>query len=262
MAFTIDNLIIDRVAMGIAENSAGEVLFTLTQLVDANLEITSESKEARDKDGTLIKKFYTGKSGSFTSNSAVIDINVLAQGAGSAKEVATTTAPIVMPCVRSVKAGNETVTIKGLLADSVKVIGINASGIKVADFTKDTTAGETAYSVSDETVTLPTGAKDVAEFVIVCKRNEVSGAKVANRADEFPKTISLTLKCYAIDPCTPDVQRSVYVKIPSFQPSPDTSLALTTDTQLAFNGDMQVAYCNAEGGKVLYEVYMPEDDNQ
>ena len=39
------------------------LLYVLTQLQDATVDITAESKESRDKDGTLIKKFWTGKSG-------------------------------------------------------------------------------------------------------------------------------------------------------------------------------------------------------
>ena len=37
--------------------------YVLTQLQDATVDISAESKESRDKDGTLIKKFWTGKSG-------------------------------------------------------------------------------------------------------------------------------------------------------------------------------------------------------
>lgn len=258
MAFSIDGIVIDRINRGVAEDDNGQVLFTLTQLADATVEITSESKEARDKDGTLIKKFYTGKSGTFTANNALIDFNIMAAGTGSPKEEATTSAPIVMPCIRSVKKGTTEATITGLKADTVKVVGLNASGSKIATYAKDTAAGATAFAVSGEKITLPTDTA-ATEFLIDCERSVTSGVKVQNRADKFPKTIALTLQCFAIEPCTPGTVRLMYLRIPSFQVSPDTSLALTTDTQLQFNGDMQVAYCN-EGGKILYEVYFPEDD--
>lgn len=258
MAFSIDGFIIDRINMAIAENSAGEVLYTLTQLADATINITSESKEARDKDGTLIRKFYTGKSGTFEANNAVVDMNVLAASTGSPKEVATTSAPIEMPVMRTVKKGTTEITLPGLNADSVRIVGINASGNQVAKYTKEAAANETGFAVSGEKISLPTDA-NVANFVIKGTRNVESGAKVQNRADKFPGTISLTLQCFAVDLCQSDVVRMLYVRIPSFQVSPDTSLALQTDTQLQFNGDLQVAYCD-EGGKLLYEIYFPEDD--
>ena len=66
MAFKLDDIVIDRIQYGVAmtmDDSA--LLYVLTQLQDATVEISAESKESRDKDGTLIKKFWTGKSGKF-----------------------------------------------------------------------------------------------------------------------------------------------------------------------------------------------------
>ncbi len=40
------------------------------KVLTATIDITAESKEARDKDGTLIKKFWTGKSGCITYTAA------------------------------------------------------------------------------------------------------------------------------------------------------------------------------------------------
>jgi len=64
MAFKLDDIVIDRIQYGVAMSMDDTTLYyTLTQLQDATVEITADSKEARDKDGTLIKKFWTGKSG-------------------------------------------------------------------------------------------------------------------------------------------------------------------------------------------------------
>ena len=51
MAFKIDDFIIDRIQMGIAEGSDGELLYTLTQLSEATLETTAESTDAVDNTG-------------------------------------------------------------------------------------------------------------------------------------------------------------------------------------------------------------------
>lgn len=61
MAFALDDIIIDRIQMAIAEKSDGTLLYTLTQLSEATIETTAESKEARDANGSLIKTFYQGK---------------------------------------------------------------------------------------------------------------------------------------------------------------------------------------------------------
>ena len=64
MAFQLDDIIIDRIQYGVAMSMDDTTLYyVLTQLQDATVDISADSKEARDKDGTLIKKFWTGKSG-------------------------------------------------------------------------------------------------------------------------------------------------------------------------------------------------------
>lgn len=207
MAFNIDGIIIDRIQMGIAEDFSGNVLYTLTQLADATIEVTAESKEAKDANGTLIKTFYTGKSGTFTANNAMLDFNIMAESTGSAKEVASTSKKIVMPGIMSVKPGTTTVTLKGVKADTVSVVGVAGNGTLIKKYTKDTSAQEGTFSITGETLSLPTDTAP-AEFVVKYDREVSSGVKVANRADEFPKTIKLTLKALAVDPCSPDTVRS------------------------------------------------------
>jgi len=258
MAFSMDGIIIDRIQYGIAEDFSGNILYTLTQLADATINITAESKDAVDKDGTLIKRFYTGKSGTFEANNAIVDFNILAAGTGTSKAVATNANSIVMPGIMTVAAGTTSVTLNNLVADSVQVVGIASNGTKVTDYTLATAASATEFAVSNTTLTLPTDTVP-ANFVVKYNRTVTSGVKVVNKADEFPGTIKLTLKALAIDTCSPDVVRSVYIVLPSFQVSPETSLSLTTDAQLSYNGDLQVSYCGSDG-KVLYEIYFAEDD--
>lgn len=246
MAFNIDGIIIDRIQMGIAEDFSGNVLYTLTQLADATIEVTAESKEAKDANGTLIKTFYTGKSGTFTANNAMLDFNIMAESTGSAKEVASSSKKITMPGVKTVKPGTKTITLKGVKADTVSVVGIAGNGTLMKRYSKDTGAEADKFSITGETLTLPTDTS-CAEFVVKYDRDVDSGVKVANRADEFPKTIKLTLKALAVDPCSPDTVRSCLIVLPSFQVSPETSISLQTDAQLEYKGSLQVDYCNAAG---------------
>ena len=94
MAFSMDGIVFDRIQMGVAEDFDGNVLYTLTQLADATIDITAESKDAKDARGTLIKRFYTGKAGTFTANNAILDFNILASSTGSDKQVASNSARI------------------------------------------------------------------------------------------------------------------------------------------------------------------------
>ncbi len=255
--FKIDGVIIDRISMGVAEDFSGNILYTLAQLADGTIDVTAESKEARDANGTLIRTFFTSKSGTFTANNAYIDFNILAESSGSAKQVASDANKIRAPKVITVKVGTQTVDVPGMIDGTLKVVGIAGNGTLAATYTMDTTAGAKTYSIADNVLTLPTD-NTVANFVIKYDRDATSGIKVINRADKFPKTIKLTLKALAIDPCTPDTLRACLIVFPSFQVSPETSISLTTDTQLAYTGNLQVDFCG--GDKVLYEIYFMEDD--
>lgn len=257
MAFSIDGIVIDRIQLGIAEDFSGNVLYTLTQLADAEIAVTAESKEARDANGTLIKTFYTGKSGTFTANNAIIDFNILAEASGSPKEVASKATKITMPGVMTVKVGETTATLKGVKADTVKVVGIAGNGSLIKTYTKDTSAQEDTFSISEETLSLPTDTTPV-EFVIKYEREVESGVKVSNKANKFPKTIKLTLKALAVDPCSPDQVRACLIVLPSFQVSPETTISLQTDQQLQYTGNLQVDYCSSD--KELYSIYFAEDD--
>lgn len=257
MAFSMDGIIIDRIQMGVAETFDGDILYTLSQLADATIDITAESKDAVDNTGTLIKRFYTGKAGTFTAQNAILDFNIMAAATGSDKQIASSGAKIVAPKILEVKKGTETVEVKGLKEGTVRVEGLAENGTRIKTYTKDTQAATDKFSVAGTTITLPTDAS-IAKFVIKCDRDVEAGVKVANKANEFPTTIKLTLKALAVDPCSADTLRACYIVLPSFQVSPETSLSLTTDAQMEYKGDLQVDYCSAD--KTLYEIYFAEDD--
>ncbi len=179
--FAINDIVIDRIQTAVAMNSAGEVLYTLNQLNNATIETTSESKEARDKDGTLIRKIYTGKSGTFTATNALLNVNVIAEGTGSAKNVATEAAPLNAPFIKRVKVGTESVEISGLKEDTVKVIGETADGAMVTTYTKDTAAGADGFAVAGGKISLPTD-DGVGTFVITGERTITAGTSVQNRS--------------------------------------------------------------------------------
>lgn len=53
MAFKLGDLVIDRIVNGVAENSAGKLLFLLTNLQEASIEVTADSVDAVDGTGTI-----------------------------------------------------------------------------------------------------------------------------------------------------------------------------------------------------------------
>ena len=257
MAFKLGDIVIDRIQMAMAEDFSGNPLYVLTQLADATIDITAESKEAVDKDGTLIKKFWKGKAGTFTANNAMINLNVVASGSGSDAELATVEKPLAMPKIITVKAG-ESVTLANYVDGTVKVNALATNGSMGKAYTKDTTASDTAFGLTTAGVlTTPTDANET-QYVVRYDRTVTDGAIIKNKSDKFPGTIRLLVKALAVDPCSADTLKSCYIYLRSFQVSPETSLSLQTDAQLEYKGDLQCDYCSTD--KTLYEFYWAEED--
>lgn len=258
MAFTIGDIIVDRIQVGVAESFDGDLLYTLTQLSEATIETTADSVDATDAQGTLIKRFYRGKQGTFTATNAMLNLNIVGANSGSGVELATTENAIVMPKIVTVKASAKTVDITGFVDGTVKVHGMATNGSLGKEYTKASAASTTAFAIAGNVLTLPTGT-DEAQFIIKYKRTVTqNGAAMRNKADKFPQTIKLTLKVLAVDPCSADTLRSAIIELPSFQPSPEVSISLSTDGHMDYSGDLQTNYCSVD--KELYSFYWAEED--
>ena len=259
MAFKLDDIIIDRIQYGVAEDFDGNMLYALTQLTDATINITAESKDARDATGTLIKRFWQGKAGEFTANNAMVNLNILGAASGEGKKIATAEDPMNMPKIILVKA-NTTTTLKDFVDGTVTVNALGTNGAMGKSYKKGTTASATEYAITEGGVfTPPTDSAEV-QYIVKYRRKVTSGVSIANRADKFPGTVKLTLKAICVDPCSADTIRACYIELPSFQVSPEVEISLTTDSQLNYHGDLQVNYCSTD--KALYHIYMADEDEE
>lgn len=259
--FRLGDFAFDRISMGVAENFNDELLYALTQLADATIDITAgETKDIKDKDGNLIRRIYNAKEGTFSANNALMNTNILSAAGGTPIERAAQDKVMAMPAIEVVKAGS-TITIADAVEGTVKVMAAYKNGASGDSYKLGETASETAFAYDAETgvVTPPTitGEDAPAEYLVVYEKNHKDGFRIANIADKFPATIKLTLKALYVDPCLKDHVRPAYIVLPSFQPSPEVSVATATDTQLEYKGDLQIDYCGED--KALYYIYFPNE---
>lgn len=261
--FTLDDIVIDRIQMATAEKTDGTLLYTLTQLSEATIETTAESTDATAADGSLIKKFYRGKTGTFSATNAMINLNVVGAASGSEKEVGTAEKKIQMPKIVIVNKGTATIDLvdgvnETLVEGTVRVnaLGNNGAMGKAYELSEGE-ASATEFVIAGNKLTLPTD-ETADRFVVKFDREATNAVKITNSADKFPSTVKLTLKALAIDPCEPDTLRSCYIIIPSFQVSPELTITLSTEGTLDYSGDMQISYCSAD--KELYTIVMCGDD--
>lgn len=271
MAFRLGNFSIDEIIQATAETFGGELLYSLDQLSEASIEIASESTDITDKNGNVVRTIYQNKTGTFNSTNAFLHPQIINATTGSKIENATTTAPITdAPKFEVLVAGKTGYSLDAnIVDDSLQVIGLygngaNSKALTAADpgddpaFNVDTLEGTYAYDSTAKTISLPAAATDApTNYLVKYNRSYTSGIKISNNVKDFPDTVKLTLYCSYVDPCD-DSLKALYVVLPSFQASPETTLQLNRGEQsMDFNGSIQTDYCGSE--QVLYIIYIPDE---
>lgn len=252
----LGNFAIQEIIYGVAEDFAGNLLYTLDQLSSASIEISADPTEITDKNGNVIRQVYRSKTGTFTATSALLSPAIINSASGSSIK----TGSQVMPKIVIKKAGDTIdLTAEVYEKGTVKIIGISGNGVsgdaKVeADLISD---GSIVSSTGNDILTLPIGA-GYDQYLVKFDRT-VNGESLVNRATDFPKTIRLTLFAAVIDPCD-DEPKAAYVHIPSFQPDPSMTISLDAEnTEMDYTGQLQVDFCSGLCAN-LYEIYFPEKE--
>lgn len=266
MVIQFDELIIDRVLLGIFENSKDELIGSVNQLQNVSIETTSETKDKTDAVGALIKRFYTAKNVEISAENAVFSTSLAALQFGQDREFASGDHKILMPKIITIDT--DTISKTGANkeyelpeAPAGGVVHMNAlTGKGTPDVNKvykmNTAASETEFALSEKKLTLPT---DITGRIQVKYDREVaSGMKLTQSADKFPKTCKFTMSVLVCDPCDKETLRHAYIVFPSFQMSPDNTISLNTEDTQSFSGSAQKDYCNANGEQ--FTIYLSEDD--
>lgn len=223
--------------MAIAEEpTSGNLLYTLTQLSEATIDTTAESVDAVDATGVLVKRFWRSKAASFSATNALMNLSVMEAVSGSTKQVATSGAKIQMPKILILERNASPITLEGLVEGTVRVNLIENNGTMGKSYAQSTTPSATEFGIaSTNQLSLPTDV-EASRFVVKYERTVESGVLIDNRADRYPSTIRLTLKCLGVEPCTPDVLRAIYIVFPSFQVSSEASITLSSESGIDFSG--------------------------
>ena len=271
MAFILGNFSIDEIIEATAENFDGDLLYSLDQLSEASIEISSESTDITDKNGNIVRTIYQNKTGTFNSTNAFLHPQIINATTGSKIVNASSSAPIThAPKFEVLTAGTSAKALDANIdASTLQVIGLYGNGANSkalteaesgdpAAFDVDTLEGTYVYDSSEKKITLPAAATGApTNYLVKYERSYTAGIKISNNVNDFPDTVKLTLYCSYVDPCD-DSLKALYVVLPSFQASPETTLQLNRGEQsMDFNGSIQTDYCGSE--KVLYIIYIPDE---
>ena len=167
MAFKLGDVIIDRLQFGYGATKT-KALYALTQLTNATIDITADSTDIKDKDGNLIYRKYSGKSGEVTATNAFMNLSVIEAISAQDAELASDTNTIVMPIFKIVKAG-ETLDITDAVEDSFIVNALSANGSLGKAYTKGSAASATEFKVDTETDHKHTPAMSIDVHTVIVR---------------------------------------------------------------------------------------------
>lgn len=261
MSFKLGDRIYKEILYFYTEDLSTELpLYVLTQLNDANVEITAESTDVTDKNGNLVKKIWKSKAGSFSATNAFVNTNILNASSGGQAIFAAKGNEVEMPKIFHVKKGTD-VTLDKCVTGSVRVAQYFGDGSigKIYTLAEDAQATADKFAVAEGTgkLTLPTD-EEADMFLIKYLRKVEEGAVISNKADEFPTSVRAIMKATYYNPCKKNELKADYIEFPSFQVSPETTFPVSADSAtMDFKGDLEIDYCGAD--RVLYNIYSADE---
>lgn len=265
--FNLDGVIWDSALHAVADNKdTGEVYYRLPDISDVSIDISADTKDSVDKDGALIKRSYTAKAAAVTLTNTHLVLGAYAGTTGSEKIMVDTVGEIEAPKMLLVDPSKADFDLPDEpVTGTVSVTPIYKDGGIGKSFTlSDGEADEnTKFQLAAKKITFPTKVKDNAEIVQLLIKYEYKCKDtviIENHANKFPKTVRLTIVGLYCDPCEKDVLRLGYIVFPSFQPSPETTIAMKNDSTFDYKGDAQSDYCARK--KRLFYMVFPKDDVQ
>lgn len=193
-----------RVVRGVALSQKDDsVLFSINQMQNVSLNCASESTDAVDALGTPIATFYRAKSCEFSAENALYDMNLMATQLGTAKKVASSASKITVPAM-------ETFTVAEGLKYELKhtpkvapteIYALNGDSTFGTKYKKGSAATATEFSISDKTMSLPTGIAVGTEMFVMYEYETENAVEVVNSATEFPVGCKFVMEVLGCDVC-------------------------------------------------------------
>lgn len=267
----INNFVIDRIVRGIAIAQGdsqdglikeGDVLFSINQIQNASLTVSSESTDAVDALGTPIATFYRAKNAEFSAENALFDMSLMATQSGTVKQAAASDNVVVVPCFEtvSVAATDSTKTLAHTpKAAPSTIYELKGDGSTGAKFTKASAAGDDEFAISGATLTPPT---DFVGDLLVVYEYEADGqdsndaTSITNTATNFPVGCKFIMEVLGCDVCNQTDLIYAYVIFPNAKLSPDFDWSIATDSTHPFSLKAMQDYCSKD--KALFSIVIPE----
>lgn len=246
----IDNLVINRALRGTLFDSAtSDVIVSIDQITEASLECSGEQVFVNDAIGQKIAAFDRSKDATFTCTNALINFGLMAAQFGSEKKVASDSSKIVVPAFEliEVEGAATTISLKYTPATDVKYIyATNNDKSRSTRYALGTDASETEFSITGQTITLPTGKFSAGDRVAVWYERESSEAmELKNTTASFAKGGKFVLEVLVCDVCDVNTEYYAYIIFNNAKLDNNVTIDFSNEANHQFTVNALQDYCSA-----------------
>ena len=258
----INNLVIDRILRGnMTSHTDGSILWSLTQITNPSLSVTSESTDAVDALGTPIMTFTRAKTAEFSAENSLFDLALSAAQAGTDLKVATADAKLVVPMFEEIDVIGETITLKHAPIGQIKNIYLlNGDSTLATKFVNGAAAdAETFIHAENATeITVPTGLPAGAQIFVQYEYESETSTEMTNTAKDFPKAGKFVMEVLGADVCDSTNLIHFYIVFHNAKLLADVDMTFTTEGTHPFTIRANVDYCDRE--KKLFSIIIPDEE--
>jgi len=261
MAFDINNFVIDHVIRGVMTSTAdGSYMWSINQITDPTLSVTSDTADAVDALGSTITTFNRGKNAEFSASNSMFDLGLYAAQMGVAKEVAASGSALTVPAFETLTIAQSDVS--KVLAHTPKtspdkIYQLKGDGTLGTIYTSAVSSDATHFAISGPTITLPTGLTAGTQLFVMYEYDSENAVSVSGDAINFPKAGKFIMEVLGTDVCDPTTLIHAYIVFPNAKLDANVDVTFTTDGTHPFTLRANQAYCDNK--KTLFSIIIPQE---
>ena len=263
--FDVNNFVIDHIIRGLMTSSSdGSVMWSINQVTEPSLSVTSETAEAVDALGSPIATFNRGKKAEFSANNSLFDLGLFAAQNGVKKEIASNTEKIIVPAFETIKVPTTNTTPVVLAhvptAIPTEIYQLKGDGTMGEKLVYNSTSGtgKFTYDEPSHAITFPTASVPGTEYFVSYEYESERAVAVTGDAINFPKAGKFVMEVLGTDVCDPSTLIHAYIVFPNAKLDANVDISFTTDGNHPFKLQAQQAYCDSK--KTLFQIVVPDEE--
>lgn len=264
MAFSSDNFIIDRALGGSMFSLAnGDLLWTIDQIENPDMKITSTTDEVTDATGGTIAIFNRAKKAEFTGSNSLLNLGLAAAQFGTSKTIAASGSTVLTPKIEyfTTTTGQTSYVLAqtpvGTTGAEVKSIyGISSGQYNSTKYSVGAAASATEFKIdaTTKTITLPTGLDAGTQMFVRYDYASQTATAIENDATNFPTAGEFVLQVIGHLGCDKTTVYVANVVMPNAELKSEVDLKFESKGKHPFSIQAMQDFCDPK--KQLFRVIL------